>query len=325
MLKLMKRLSYLIVFYSGYYHIVCAINRILDKKGFTILMYHKITKDNAKFESQIKYLHNNYEVITFDELLKCYKNTKKLSKNTAIITFDDGYKDNYTVAYPILKKYNLPATIFLTTGHIDNNELLWWDKVSYIISKTKIKKVRLEGLGNFSLSIKEKAVRKIQKKLKNLDNDKKNSLLLQLEKELKVKIPKSSNLFLSWNNVKEMSMNNISFGAHTVSHPILTRMSFNQAKHEIINSKNQIERVIDKKVSLFAYPNGTIRDMSTTIDEFLKKAGFKFALSTVYGLNKLGSFRLKRIGIDADDDIRLFRIKLLGIGRGIAPLYMKLL
>ena len=192
----MKRLNFkklfgIFVFYSGYYYLISILKKIIRKQEFVILMYHRISKDikiddsyysslinanikNLKnFEAQIKYLSKSYNVVTFDELLRYYKD-KKLPRNTAVITFDDGYKYNYLLAYPILRKYNLPATILVTTGHIANDKLFWWDKIDYIIKKTKIKKIMLDGVGTFSTNNKEKIISRIQEKLKNVEEKKKN-------------------------------------------------------------------------------------------------------------------------------------------------------
>ena len=312
--SIIRKIAGNLIFYSGLYHLI-------PKNNITILMYHRVTSKESpldsnvitsskeNFEKQMKYLSENCNVITFNDL------KEKPKKNSIIITFDDGYKDNYTTAYPILKKYNLPATIFLATGHINKNELFWWDKIAYIINKTKIKK----------FSSKEQTIINIQEKLKKVSESKKKSSIKKLEKTLKVKIPKIENIALSWENIKEMSKNNISFGAHTVSHPIITRISLKEAKSEILKSKNKIEKMINKKVSVFAYPNGGKEDMSDQIDKFLKENGFDFSVSTIYGTTEKDSFRLNRIGVQYEDDLKFFRIKLSGIGKVLEKVYSKFL
>ena len=333
-----KKLFGIIIFFSGIYHLYSLINKIIGKPKVTILMYHRIALAHDKqknlldsnvvsvsledFEKQMKHLSKNGNVITFDEFLDCYKK-KGLTKDSVIITFDDGYKDNYLYAYPVLRKYKLSATISLTTGHINSNKLFWWDKIAYIIHKTKIKRFTLDGLGTFSLKNKPKIIQIIQEKVKKIPENKKNYLIARLAKKLNVKIPLARNLFLSWNDVRKMSNNHISFSAHTVTHPILTRVSLKQAKDEIMLSKKKIERETKKQVSVFTYPNGDRKDMSITINQFLEKNGFSFALSTIYGANDLNidPFRLKRVSVEDDDDLRLFQIKVSGLGKFFEPVY----
>ena len=122
-----------------------------------IIMYHRVganneiwsvdAVDSSDFEKQIRYLIKTHKIISLEELTKILIEKKSLQKRTAVITFDDGYKDNYINAYPILKKYNIPATIFLTTGHINSDKFFWWDRLGYILLNTKLKKINLEGFG----------------------------------------------------------------------------------------------------------------------------------------------------------------------------------
>ena len=285
-----------------------------------------ITTDRRNFEEQIKYLAKNYHIISFNELYSYCNEEEKIPENCILITFDDGYKDNYSVAYPILKKYNLKATIALTTGHIGSQELFWWDKIAYYINKTEVSHISTKDLGKISLKNKEKAIRNIQEKLKNIDNHTKNKILNEIEKKSGLSKPEIEDLFLSWEEIKEMSKNDITFAAHTVTHPIITRLSLSEAKKEIIDSKQEIEYRINEKVNVFVYPNGNQRDMSKEIDDFLKKTGFIFSLSTQYGANTLkpGLFRLRRVHIENDDDMLMFKIKVEGFGKILAPIYGKL-
>lgn len=336
-----KKIFGFIVFYTGFFYLYSLIDRMLGRPRVTILMYHRISDNKHRtvldsnvisaspknFRKQMEHLAKNHKVITFDDLLDYYKKKKGLEKNSVIITFDDGYKDNYQHAYPILRKYRLPANMALTTGHIGGNELFWWDKIAYVINKTKLKKVSLYGLGEFPLENKELAITKIQEKVKKISDKKKNYFIDRLARKLGVKIPNARSLFLSWSEVRRMSRHNISFSAHTVNHPILTRLSFKEAKDEILRSKRKIQRETGEKVSVFTYPNGDKHDMSDKIDRFLKKSGFSFSLSTIYGANNpdAGLFRLKRISVENDDDMRLFKIKLSGLGRFFEPIYSRFL
>jgi len=337
----LKKLFSTVVIYSGYYRMVYLLKKITGREEVTILFYHRIIDYNDKqllnpsllssnprnFEKQMKYLSKNYNVISFDDLIKWKKNKKNLPKKSVIITFDDGYKDNYLNAYPILRKYKLPAMIALTTGHIDNDELFWWDKVAYMINNSKVKNVDVVGFSEILFEDKLNTIRLVEKKVKNMDEDLKNQVIENLRKKLKVKLPKQKNLFLSWKEIKEMSNNNISFCAHTVTHPILTRVSLTQAKKEILNSRINIEKKIKKKINVFTYPNGGKKDMSKDIDDFLKEKDFEYCLSTMYGTNNLKKdmFRLKRVGINKDDDLNLFKIKIMGLGKFASYVYLRFL
>ena len=127
-----------------------------------ILTYHRIGPDNnnwllpptnmSDFENQIKYLTKTHKIMPLNELAKAILEEKSLDGKIAVVTFDDGYKDSYQYAFPILKKYNIPATIFLVTGHIDTGNMFWYDKLRYAIWNTKIKRLKLDGFGDYPLN-----------------------------------------------------------------------------------------------------------------------------------------------------------------------------
>lgn len=334
----MKKIIGSIIYYSGLLYLISFTKKLVGIKEVTILMYHRIgdrnteldqrniTTDSRSLDEQMKYLAKHCNVISFNELHSYCNDEEKIPKNCILITFDDGYKDSYSAAYPILKKYNLKATIGLTTGHIGGQELFWWDKIAYYIKKTEDSHISTKDLGTKSLKNKEKAIINIQEKLKNLDNNTKNRILNEIEKKIEISKPAIEDIFLSWDEIKEMCNNNITFASHTVTHPIMTRISLNEAKKEIIDSKKEIEYKINKKVNVFVYPNGNKKAMSKEIDAFLKTKGFIFSLSSQYGANTLkrGIFRLRRVHIENNDDMLMFKIKTKGFGKILAPIYGKL-
>ena len=235
-----------------------------------ILTYHRIGPNNntwqypptstSDFEKQMKYLKKTNKIISLNRLAEIIQEGKPLKEKIAVVTLDDGYKDNYMYAFPILKKYNIPATIFLVTGHIDTSNLFWFDKVKYLICNTKLESIKLHGLGDFSLnSMKDrlKSLFIIIEKLKKISDEKKNDILENLVNIFNVDIPHDlgQDINLSWEEVKEMSECGVEFGAHTVTHPILTRISLDQAKFEILQSKKDIEKRLNQSVTTFSYPN----------------------------------------------------------------------
>ena len=293
-----------------------------------MLVYHRVTWKNMdqldpfvkstnpkEFEKQITFLKTNFNIINFDQPEKPSK-----KKRNAIITFDDGYIDNYLYAYPILKKHNCPATILLTTGYINTSKIPWWDRVALAINNSKKPFVEIPGFSKVDLKNKRKAIMKIQNFIRR--KRKREEFVNWLEKTLDSKAY-NTRVFLNWSEIKEMSKNNISFGAHTITHPILTIINKDAAKGEILGSIRKIENNLKKKVIVFAYPNGHIRDMNHELDSYLKYSGIKYSLTADYGSNKTDSFRIRRVGIEYDDDMNMFRFKTLGMGRLIANLYMR--
>lgn len=307
--------------------------KIVNYNPVIIIVYHRISLEKDKwslasisldeFEMQIKYMNQNYKIISLEKLVELIKNGKidDIKDNKiAVITFDDGYKDNYIYAYPILKKYGVPATIFLTAGFIGNDKLFWWDKVGYILYHTKKKVINLSGVGEISLDSDKEIYNYnsiLLKYLKTVSNEEKDNLIDELQKICNVKIPKGlgKSLILSWDEVNEMKDSGISFGVHTMTHPVLTKITLEEAKREIIESKKIIENKLGTHVKLFAYPNGGSADFDDRIIKLVREAGFDCAVTTIQGLiykyDFCNIYKLKRIVLNSG--FEKFKIKAAGI------------
>lgn len=302
----------------------------LGRSRVAILMYHRVGDAHKHpwclspistqgFRNQARYLCQKYEMMSLDKLTQYIQEKRSLPKKAVVITFDDGYKDNYLNAYPILKKCNIPATIFLTTGHIGTGDLFWWDKVGYVIQNTVLERFELDGLGMYplqSIGDRLRAISTIERRLKQLSESEKNLLIEKLVTMSGVDIPPNlgNDLILSWNEVREMSDNGIAFGAHTVTHAILTKLSLEQAKKEIIKSKWSIEEKLNHAITTFAYPGGEPTDLNSDIKEILKESGFACAVTAAPPrlVNPgMDLYELGRIGVGESFDI--FRLSLSGL------------
>jgi peptidoglycan/xylan/chitin deacetylase (PgdA/CDA1 family) len=282
--------------YSGFLD-AYAFFKGLAKPKVVILLYHRVSPDPDSwylaepvspqdFEKQIEDFSRSYELLPLDKLARYLKQGKALPKKAVVITLDDGYQDNYLHAYPILKKHHVPATIFLTTGHIGTERLFWYNKVKYIIKATRLVKANLGNLGNFRLQSRSdrfNAGSAIVKGLSRIAEGERNTVIKELAGALKVKVPDDlgKKTMLSWSEVREMSHHGITFGAHTVSHPILTTLPLSQAKREIAQSKKDIEEKLGQTVTAFAYPSGGPGDFNSRIANLVRESGFLCAVTAV--------------------------------------------
>ena len=290
------------------------------------------------FAKQIEYLSKRYSIISFDYFIHTYQDESKLPRNPLIITFDDGYKDNYKYAYPILRKFNVPATVFLTTGYIGNNDAFWWDKVSYMLNKiTPSVWDNLKDTKIYDLKVKTKwkVYDAIKKGALLMDKGETDSLILNLGDQLGVEVPEfiGSDLTLTWDEIREMSHKGVSFGSHTVSHLSLANISKKRAEEEIVESKRRIEEELNKssksrfECKVFSYPYGGAGDFNEDNKRILQNNGFVCAATNIFGRNKLDSrfdlYELKRIGISMFDDMIVFKLKLSGIFGVLEPIINK--
>jgi peptidoglycan/xylan/chitin deacetylase (PgdA/CDA1 family) len=291
-------------------------------------MYHRVAPQRAPlyevaihpkiFEKQIRYLQNYYQLINLPDLKKDSKYSRD-KKDFVVLTFDDGYYDNYKFAFPILRKYNIPATIFVTTGYIGTNKMLWWDKLSNHLydsksyshfSKDKINTVRkivnnIKDLNCYISKNNSKVIPNIINKLKLLDNNKRNKVIDNIIKEISIDSKKLPNrrAMLSWEEIKEMAKFGIGFGSHTVSHPVLNKIPKHDAEWEIKESKEKIQNEIQKKVTTFAYPYGKQEEFSEEIIDIIKKNEFEHACTACRGSETYPikePYKLKRKGVHND-------------------------
>jgi hypothetical protein len=141
----MKKYIKPVLFYGGFNKAKSALRRIAQERRLYILMYHRVDTRSypffedvvypKDFEMQVCFLKKNYHIVDIsqlDSIESCQTN----DKDCIALTFDDGYRDVFNQAFPILKKYNVPATVFLATGYIDTHKLLWYDRLSWILYKT---------------------------------------------------------------------------------------------------------------------------------------------------------------------------------------------
>jgi len=298
---------------------VLTYHRIIDPTDDFIQHRGVISAIPENFERQVKFLVKNYNLISFDHLKQAVNAEIRLPKRPLIITFDDGYKDNYTNAFPILQKYGASATFFLTTGFLDGCNTPWWDGLARALQKTTIPKVNLGILGKYSLnSPKDKllTISMVNRKLKNMDDTERIQKIEWIKSKLGINTQENDryNQFMSWDNIMEMDKEGMQFGAHTVTHCNLTKESIKVAKREIIESKKRIEEKLKKDIVAFCYPYGYKKYLNQDIIALLRKSGIFCAVSTDLGINtlndKLNLYTLKRIGIDYQDSFSKFKMKL---------------
>lgn len=329
MTRLMKRLFWKIMVYCGIHHLF----RILNKRKIAILLYHGVVKDCAnstyhtqlsikKFAWQINYLRKYYNVMSLEEVIRKIKKKEALPSRVAVVTFDDGFENNYSVAYPLLKKHSIPATIFLTTNNIGTKNIPWPEEMYLILKETKKEELNLReyGLGAYDVSttsLKEDAYNTLlEKYLRKIPAREKNKLLGVIRERLGGIAPDDecrSNFFmLSWEKVIKMYKGGlINFGGHTANHEILSRLSEAEMREEILNSYEAIKKQLNSDPVLFAYPNGRKKDFTDLSKEILKDRNILCGLTTIEGLvcynNDL--YELKRL--NAGWDISNSKFKLL--------------
>jgi peptidoglycan/xylan/chitin deacetylase (PgdA/CDA1 family) len=302
------------------------------RPGLRILAYHRVLDDDESsfpfdqevisattdgFFRQMKFVRDNFEVISFRELEICEERQRAWPKRGLIITFDDGYRDNYTNAFPILKELGLTATIFLTAGHIGSRELFWWDLVAYCVKHSaraslNVPQIAPQPMRLTSGDARNAAIRDILRWLKIISENCKRTFVSQLAELTGVTPPNQTEpMHLNWTEVSEMANFGFEFGSHTLTHPILTNVSEEQLVAEVGQAKTMIEQRLKQKIIAFSYPVGRFDERVQTA---VSNQGFQFAVAYKDEAAYQASFeryQLPRIHVERKQSLSEFRSVLL--------------
>ena len=282
-------------------------------------MYHRFSREknpykisSGEFAAHLEYLSKHNRVLSLSETIDYLKNEKPLPPNAAVITIDDGYADAYEVAFPILKKFEMPATLYAVTDFLDGKCWLWTDLMRCVLLNTKVENLSIEfddekieakltGETN-----KLEIAARVNSKLKSLPDEEKDTKIKEIGANLNVKIPELPSREyapMTWEQAREMDAENLKIESHTVTHPILTNINQARLDYELQTSKARLENVLYKKVEHFCYPNG---NANADVQASVEKAGYESAVTTTYGFNdkQTNEFTLNRI--DAPSPIEKF-------------------
>ncbi|MDP2911546.1 MAG: polysaccharide deacetylase family protein [Candidatus Omnitrophota bacterium] len=259
------------------YHRVC---RSLDDYGYLNIPVNI-------FEQHMKFLKDNFKTVAMADALEEFHNNRAEGIYAAV-NFDDGYMDNYLQAYPVLKRYGIPATIFLTTDFIGREHAFWWDKVFNMLYlsdagelKIDIDKKRLAfRLGG--IFEREKAGNRINSILAAKDQQSIESFIKKFENKFSRSEKPRTSMMLGWDEIKAMHKHGISFGSHTKSHRNLCLLRDQDLAEELAGSKKDIEKMLGVEIAEFAYPFGIL---DQRVKAFVKEAGYKYARTTSKGFN----------------------------------------
>ncbi len=272
------------------------------KPGLYCFNYHRIGESEKTqfdpnvfsctremFEKHLIFYKSNFEVITIDQLIKLTSTGKALSKCYLLITFDDGYIDNYEEAFPLLKKHHLPATFFVSTNYIENSIIPWWDEVAYMIKQCDMESIILPCSKNEIMIDKKNidlCLRNILFEIKSNRHIPIESVLNTLREQTKVNVHELNyRLFMNWSMLLEMVNAGMNIGSHSQSHKVLSSLSLVKQMEEVKNSKKIIEQKLDIEVKSFAYPEGGVSSYNQNSVDLIKKSGYKLGFNFIAGIN----------------------------------------
>jgi peptidoglycan/xylan/chitin deacetylase (PgdA/CDA1 family) len=283
-----------------------------------ILLYHRVIDISSdpqllsvspwQFENQLLYLKDKYNVVSLRQLVEQVKCKGSFKKQIAI-TFDDGYFDNFRYAAPLLIKYNLPATFFVSTGYSETGREYWWDELErlLLISECRSGKLRIkiedrhyewelsdnkDSSNDLSWNVlhktfptrRHKAYVELCSIFHAFQYEEVISALSQLNKCLNSRETRLTHRPLNITEVQQLSNNSLfEIGCHTRNHLCLASLSPSQQDEEIRRAKDDIQRWVGEEIKAFSYPFGTKEDYNDESVRLVRKAGFEYAVSNFKG------------------------------------------
>ena len=321
-----------------------AYRRLSLRNRAVVLMYHKVMPwnegksaafegmqvDPATFERQMAYLKNHFHLLALDDLRRHIRNRIPVPPNSCLVTFDDGWKDNYLHAYPVLNRYKIPAVVFLSVGHNGTRKRFWQERTFAALIGIREAAARnrdvldrkrhlpigmkVEELAAWPESKFREEVRERIRSLKKLPLSRIEPIVDELAECAGTYSYDEGEAFLSWEDVLTMSRGGIDFGSHGMCHEILTNLSLEEVREEVRTSKAIIEERIQKSVYSFSYPNG---NYDPVVRKCVEECGYEIAFGTSRGFvgPEDDPLSLKRVNVhdDVTREVPMFLSSILGM------------
>ncbi len=272
-----------------------------------ILTFHRLIDDDTVylpkgivvhthiriFEETIAAVSRHYNMVSLDRIIEAFEGGEPLPRDSVAVTFDDGYEDTFRLGLRVLRRYGVPATVFLATGFIDTAQRMWPDRIEQALLNTKRDLVHLDQLGVASstpaLPIRTRAEKtfantELARLFKHLDAASLAAALERLEASLGTNGTAGSRVMLDWNEVRGLHEGGVAIGSHGVTHQIMTKLEFSVARDELAQSKATIEENLGQPVRHFAFPNGRAQDFSPELGAACRELGYESVCTALWGV-----------------------------------------
>jgi peptidoglycan/xylan/chitin deacetylase (PgdA/CDA1 family) len=299
-------------------------------RGLLILNYHRIGESShspldrqlwsattEEFDRQIRAVTLDFDVVGLPDLEHVLHRPQG---RHVMITFDDGYLDNYTDAFPVLKRYRAPATFFVTTGFLDVPQVPWWDEIAWMVRNSPLAGLPANSWTGMPIAFDEpdrtRVIGRLLSLFKRLDGSKTADFLSDLATSLQSgRCPRhiAHELWMTWHMLREMRQSGMTIGGHTVNHPILANLTADEQDYEIRECRRRLVQEIGEPIEAFSYPVGGRDSFDEHTRAALLEHGFRWAFTYLGGhvsSPKSDRFALQRSAIESDIDLPLFRAML---------------
>lgn len=301
----------------------------------TVLLYHGVDirtegaqeiggewyVDLAEFRRQMEFLQRHFRLLSLGEAVSHIENGTPFPRGSAVVSFDDGYRNNLVQAYPVLNEFGIPFSVFVATGYLGNHKSPWWEQLKGALARSAqpltLRVDSSERLYDLTHENERRRAFTDAQRLIMKSPDREEDVIEELRKQLSFwPEGEDTDLFLSSEELQTLSRSPlVQIGSHSLSHASLANLEQDEMRREVVDSKGVLEEYIGKSVEYFAYPYGGPQHYSPEVVRAVREAGYRCALTTLSG--RVGytddPFQIKRISIDGRDDWPLFEGKLAGV------------
>ena len=303
--------------------------QIWKRLGLTVVAYHRIGDPTRlgdldpemvdatpeAFERQMAFLRQNFRPVSLDEVLRAHRERQMMPPDSVLVTFDDGYRDNHDVAFPILQRLGIPATFFLTTGYLNDRRLFWWERIYLHLQASQAPELRIDYPASEVLDLSTPAAK--AKTKRHLTKIVKHHYALDVERFLDglrracgvswsedESRRHGDRVLMTWDNARAMRAAGMGIGSHTSSHRVLQTLTPADLAQELGASRAELTRQIGEPVTTIAYPVGRLIVGLPAVRQALSEAGYELGFTAVGGINRPppddDAFDLRRLMIDRE-------------------------
>ncbi len=299
-----------------------------------ILNYHRASGGDLR--SHLLYLRSHYRILHLEAALEALFKPRKQGERgrdrraLLALTFDDGYRDNYTHAFALASELHIPMTIFLIPGYIESNVCFWWLEAERLVHHTQVEVAEIEGC-TYCLAQQEERkalARTIYSRACHARSVAEREAFLMLVRDalaVPATVPVEEGEVLRWEEVREMEASGwVSFGAHTMHHPVLSYLADSaEVQFEVEESRRTLEQELGHPIASFAYPLGKPEDIGDKAPCAVKQAGYAWAVTTLPGSNTRLSdpYLLRRNNAGPNQHWLLVAADTVGVWGGFSRLY----
>ena len=334
LLKVLRKMALRSYYYSGAAAVQLGLGQ--GQRTCTILLYHGVSDApdwdeelfdgrfvaTADFRRQMRFLLRHFEIMSLREAVAHLEGGTPFRRRSAAVTFDDGYRNNFDVAHPVLRELGVPATYFVATDFIGGARRPWWDRVQEMVHPARRlgpARVTVDSSGGSfdvaTVPARRRLYLEVMRAVQSRPSEE-QSIMEGLERALGApERPNDGNAFVDWEALRAVASEPlVEIGAHSSSHPQLSSLARELTRDEVSTSRRTLEDALGTPVTSFAYPYGTQASYTGETVEVVKEAGFSCALTGIEGKvdDRADRFQLRRVPILGNDRWPDFVAKVLG-------------